>query len=89
VAASLLHAVGLDELVSDDAAGYRARVLQLAADPARRHRLRTQLLAQRGPGTLFDGAGFARDIEALYLRMWERATAGLAPAALVPEDALI
>ena len=89
VAASLLHAVGLDELVSDDAAGYHARVLQLAADPARRSRLRTQLLAQRGPGTLFDGAGFARDLEALYLRMWQRATAGLAPAPIVLEDALI
>jgi predicted O-linked N-acetylglucosamine transferase (SPINDLY family) len=28
---------------------------------------------------LFDGAGFARDIEALYRRMWARAAAGLPP----------
>jgi predicted O-linked N-acetylglucosamine transferase (SPINDLY family) len=89
VAASLLHAVDLDELVSDDAEGYRDRVLQLAADPARRQQLRAHLVAQRSSGTLFDGARFARDIEALYRRMWDRATAGLAPAHLPPPDAVI
>ena len=45
--------------------------------------------AGRLVGDMFDGAGFARDLEALYLRMWQRATAGLAPAPIVLEDALI
>lgn len=80
VASSLLHAVGLgDELVCRDAAGYRDTVLALAADAPRRARLREHLAAQRGTSALFDGARCARDLEALFLRMWERATQGLAP----------
>jgi hypothetical protein len=41
--------------------------------------LREHLHAQRSTSPLFDGAAFARDIEALYQRMWARAVAGLPP----------
>jgi predicted O-linked N-acetylglucosamine transferase (SPINDLY family) len=53
-------------------------VLELAASPERRAALRERLVAQRG-GPLFDGVRFARDIEALYERMWARAVAEQAP----------
>ncbi len=79
VAASLLHAVQLDELVCDGARSYHDQVLSLLRDPTRRAQLREHLVAQRTGGTLFDGALFARDIEALYQRMWARAVAGLPP----------
>ena len=79
VAASLLHAVQLDELVCDGAQSYHDQVLALLRDPARRAQLHEHLVAQRTLSTLFDGALFARDIEALYQRMWARAAAGLAP----------
>ena len=79
VAASLLHQVGLDELVCDNAAGYVAQVMALAGDALRRAALRTHLVAQRSTSPLFDGVAFARDIEALYRRMWARAVAGLPP----------
>jgi len=79
VAASALHTVGLDELACSDVASYRALALELAADPARRAALRGHLVAQRTASPLFDGAAFARDIEALFERMWARATAGKAP----------
>jgi len=82
VAASLLHAVGLDELVCTDRAAYRDTALALARDGARRTRLREHLVRQRTQSALFDGAGFARGIEALYERMWERTLHGLPPAAL-------
>jgi predicted O-linked N-acetylglucosamine transferase (SPINDLY family) len=82
VAASLLHAVELDELVCSDTAAYQACVLALARDPLRRAALRARLQAQHASSLLFDGRSFARDIEALYRRMWERAVAGLAPAPL-------
>lgn len=83
VASSLLHAVGLaDELVCRDVAAYRDTVLALAADAPRRARLRDRLAAQRTTSALFDGARFARALEALYQRMWERATQGLAPEPL-------
>ena len=79
VAASLLHAVALDELVCDDAASYHHRVLELAGDAGRRVALREHLIAQRSASPLFDGARQARDIEALYRRMWARAVSGLPP----------
>ena len=79
VAASLLHQVGLDEWVCADRESYRAHVLSLAGDAPRRAVIRQHLQAQRSVSPLFDGAGFARDLERLYLRMWARATSGLAP----------
>ena len=78
VALSLLNAAGLAELVSTDVAGFEAKAIALAQDAPRRAALRTHLLAQRA-GRLFDGVRFARDIEALYERMWARAVAGLPP----------
>ncbi len=85
VAASLLHTVGLDELVCADADAYTALAIELAGDAPRRVALRERLLAQGSDGVLFDGATFARDIESLYLRMWSRAVAGQAPAHLPAE----
>ena len=78
VAPSLLNAVGLNELVRTSVADYEAEAIALAQDAPRRAALREHLIAQRG-GRLFDGERFARDIEALYERMWARAVAGLPP----------
>jgi len=41
--------------------------------------LRDRLVAQRAASPLFDGVAFARDIEALFERMWARAVEGKAP----------
>jgi predicted O-linked N-acetylglucosamine transferase (SPINDLY family) len=79
VAPSLLHAVGLDELSCASVTDYEALVVTLAGDAARRAVLRDRLVQQRSASPLFDGARFARDIEALYGRMWARAVAGLPP----------
>jgi predicted O-linked N-acetylglucosamine transferase (SPINDLY family) len=86
VAASLLQASGLPELVCNDVAHYEQTVCDLAAAPERRAQLRQRLIAQRGH-PLFDGRRFARDIEALYERMWHRAVAGLPPEHLAAEPA--
>lgn len=82
VAPSLLQAAGQDDLVAADAAHYEQLAVALAHDPAGRARRRAQLLAQRDTSPLFDGAGCARDFEALCERLWDRACAGLAPAPL-------
>jgi predicted O-linked N-acetylglucosamine transferase (SPINDLY family) len=79
VAPSLLNAVGMNELVCDDEAGYQAAVLALAADPQRRADIKAHLLKQRSTSSLFDGALRAREMEALFLRMWERSKRGDAP----------
>jgi protein O-GlcNAc transferase len=85
VAASLLHSAGLDELACRDSQHYLDTVLQLAGDMPRREQLRLQLVAQRRSNPLFDGVRFARDVEALYLRMWQRAVAGLPPEHLAAQ----
>ncbi|MEP7303168.1 MAG: BTAD domain-containing putative transcriptional regulator [Caldimonas sp.] len=79
VASSLLQTTGLPELVCRDVEGYRATVIALANDPARRAALRARLESGRAANPLFDGARFARDIEPLYQRMWQRAVAGERP----------
>jgi predicted O-linked N-acetylglucosamine transferase (SPINDLY family) len=79
VCASLLHAVGTPELVCDDTTQYEATVRALAADAPRRAALRAHLARARDSAPLFDSERFARDIEALYLRMATRHAQGLPP----------
>jgi protein O-GlcNAc transferase len=87
VAASILNAVDLPQLVTHSVEAYRERVIELAQSPRQREDLRHHLAAQRDLSPLFDGARFAGDLEALYQRMWQRAEQGLAPAPLLAADA--
>jgi protein O-GlcNAc transferase len=86
VAASLVHAVQLPELACDDIEHYARTVVELAHDPERRARMRATLVAARDTSALFDSLRFARDFEALVLRMMQRHVDGLAPAALPAEQ---
>jgi protein O-GlcNAc transferase len=79
VAASLLHAVGLPELVTRSAAQYEALALDLATHPEKLAALRARLAQNRLACPLFDTARFARNVEALYSKMWERHRFGLPP----------
>lgn len=80
VAASLLSTAGLPDCVTTDVPGYVARACALARDAGERRALRDKLLAR--PAALYDTPRFARELEGLYERMWARALAGQAPAAL-------
>lgn len=71
VAASLLHAIGLPELVTRSLAEYEALALQLAVNPGRLSALRARLAANRMTAPLFDTDRFRRHLEAAYLRMLE------------------
>lgn len=77
VAGSLLHAVGLDELICDGLADYQHTIKALASDPARRAALRAALLQARETAPLFDSEKFTRDYEALLHRMHTRHIQGL------------
>jgi predicted O-linked N-acetylglucosamine transferase (SPINDLY family) len=81
VGASLLHAVGLPELITSTLEEYKTLILALAADPARRAALRARLLEARDTAPLFDEVAFARGLEAAYTTMAERSRAGEKPAA--------
>lgn len=69
VGASLLHAVGLPELVADNLDDYRALALGLAADPQRLRALRRTLEKGRHHAPLFDTDLFRRNIEAAFIEM--------------------
>lgn len=70
VAASLLHAVGLPELVVKDWEAYIDLTRRLALDPAALKAVRAKLAANRLTTPLFDTERFTRNLEALYQRMW-------------------
>jgi predicted O-linked N-acetylglucosamine transferase (SPINDLY family) len=72
VAASLLHAVGLPELVTHSLAEYEALALALARDPARLGELRKRLAQNRAGAPLFDTARFCRQLEATLLDLRAR-----------------
>jgi protein O-GlcNAc transferase len=71
VAASLLNAIGLPELVTHTLPDYEALALRLARDPALLDSFRTRLNANRLTHPLFDTDRFRRSIEAVYLQMHE------------------
>ncbi len=83
VAASLLNAVGLNELVTENLDDYEALALKLARDPALLSSLKAKLAANRLACPLFDTRRFTRHLEAAYVTMWERYQRGQAPAHFV------
>jgi protein O-GlcNAc transferase len=71
VAASLLNAIGLSELVTTSLEEYETLGLRIAADPSLLRRLRDKLQQNRLTCPLFDTDRFRRHIEAAYIQMWE------------------
>ena len=65
VAASLLSAAGLPELIVDSADAYHQAVLRFAQDTQWRAALTTRTRALRAQSPLFDGVAFARKFELL------------------------
>jgi predicted O-linked N-acetylglucosamine transferase (SPINDLY family) len=69
VAASILTAGGLPELIAADATAYEATALALATDPARLAAVRAKMDAARTTAPLFDTDRFTRNLEAAYRAM--------------------
>ena len=80
VAASLVCAAGLPELVVEDAAGYEALALALARDGARLLALRRRLAAGRALCALFNTGAYARDLAVAFRCMWALHVRGEGPA---------
>jgi len=79
VAAAMLTALDLPELIAPDLAAYENTALALARDPVRLAALRSKLAAAPQRAALFDSQRFCRDLEAAYQIMAERHRAGLDP----------
>ncbi len=80
MAASMLHAVGLPELVAESLSDYEALALKIATDPAFSASLRRRLAHNRDTFPLFNTARFTRHIENAYVTMWRTHRQGLPPA---------
>ena len=80
VAASVLTAVGLPELVTRSLDEYERLALRIAHDSELRTALKSRLATQRTTWPLFDTARMTRHIEKAFNEMWRRHCAGEAPA---------
>jgi predicted O-linked N-acetylglucosamine transferase (SPINDLY family) len=79
MAGSLLHAVGLPELVTHAVEDYERTALELAAQPERLAALRRRLAENRAGAPLFDTDRFRRHLEAAYRTMTEMTQRGEPP----------
>jgi len=82
VAGSLLHAIGLPELVTESLPDYEALAQRLAENPPEIARLRARLAENRLRAPLFDSVRFARHLETAFRMMWDRFAGGAEPALL-------
>jgi len=72
VAASLLRAVGLPELIATSLQEYEALALKFVHDPTLLTAMKAKLAQRREIYPLFDTGRFTRHIEGAYVTMWER-----------------
>jgi predicted O-linked N-acetylglucosamine transferase (SPINDLY family) len=87
VAASLLTAVGLPELITTNLEDYTKLAINLAKSPQRMQQLCKKLADNRLSQPLFDTPRFTRNLERAYLAMWDIYAAGQPPRAIkVMED---
>jgi protein O-GlcNAc transferase len=86
VAASLLHAVGLPELVTSNLADYETLALKLVREPALLTQLKARLARNRNTCPLFDTDRFSRNIEAAYVKMWQIWQNGETPRQIAPDS---
>jgi len=72
VAASLLNAIGLDELIATTARQYEELAIELAINPEKLAAIKMKLANNRLSTPLFDTQLFTRHIETAYEAMYER-----------------
>jgi predicted O-linked N-acetylglucosamine transferase (SPINDLY family) len=83
VAGSLLHAIGLPELVTDTLPEYERLAQRLAAAPGELAALRARLKENLHRTALYDTPRYVRNLESAYERMWEHHRAGRPPQQIV------
>jgi predicted O-linked N-acetylglucosamine transferase (SPINDLY family) len=79
VAASLLTAIELPELIASSPAAYEERAVHFGTHPEELATLRKKLSANRHTTALFDTGSYTRHLESAYRQIYERHQAGLPP----------
>jgi predicted O-linked N-acetylglucosamine transferase (SPINDLY family) len=80
MAGSLLHAIGLPDLVTQNLQEYEELTLRLCTNPIQLAHVRTRLARNRASWPLFDTDRFRKHLESAYLTMWQRHEQGEPPA---------
>jgi predicted O-linked N-acetylglucosamine transferase (SPINDLY family) len=86
VAAGLLKAIELPELITATPAQYEDLAVQLAENPPQLTEIRQKLARNRLKTGLFDTARFTRHLEAAYAQVYERYQADLPPEHIYVES---
>jgi protein O-GlcNAc transferase len=79
VAASILTALGMPELITATSTEFEDRAVALANDRPAHARIRQKLIENQRTAPLFDAARYARHLETAYTQMSARFEQGLAP----------
>lgn len=86
VAASLLTAAGLPELVAKDMLEYEDLAVELATNRAKLSAIRAKIELSRFTNALFDTERWVRNVEALYWQAWRNFEAGKEPGHIFGKD---
>jgi predicted O-linked N-acetylglucosamine transferase (SPINDLY family) len=79
VAASLLNAIDLPELITNTQEEYEAMAIELAINPQKLRDIKLKLARNRLTTPLFDTPLFTKNLETIYTKMMERYQADLQP----------
>jgi predicted O-linked N-acetylglucosamine transferase (SPINDLY family) len=79
VAASLLNAIGLPELITNTQEEYEALAIELATRPHKLADIKVKLAKNRLTTPLFDTPLFTKNLETAYIKMYERYQDDLEP----------
>ena len=86
MAASLLTAIDLPELITSSQENYEALAIELATNPAKLKGIKTKLESNRLTTPLFDTPRFTKHLEDAYTKIYERYHADLPPEHIYIED---
>lgn len=79
VEASLLHAIGLPELIANSIEEYEKLAVKLATNPDQLQTIKFKLAQNRSSYPLFDTERYTRNIETAYTYMWQLHQKGKSP----------
>jgi len=79
VAASLLYAIGLPELITDTPEKYESLAIELAKDPKKLQEIKQNLAKGLIDAPLFNTTLFTKNLESAYIKMYENYQDGLLP----------
>jgi predicted O-linked N-acetylglucosamine transferase (SPINDLY family) len=79
MAASILNAIGLPELITDTQEKYESLAIELAMNPHKLASIKSKLEAAKLAAPLFDTPLFTENLEAIYIKMMDKYCAGIEP----------